>query len=156
RCLVAIGATVVAKPEDGRIAVEAPGWRPDLKQEVDLIEEVARIHGYQNLPTELRAARVGSLADAPIELAAAEGRRGLTGLGLLEAATLPMTATGASDAVRLLNPLSASHGYLRRALLPGLVREVEANWKNHMRDVRLFEIGTAFRTQTGQRPLETR
>jgi phenylalanyl-tRNA synthetase beta chain len=155
RCLVAIGATAVSKPDDGRIAVEAPGWRPDLKEEIDLIEEVARIHGYESLPVELRPARVGSLADAPVELAASTVRRGLTGLGLLEAATLPMTASGPSDAVRLLNPLSASHGYLRRALLPGLVREVEANWTNHVRDVRLFEIGTAFQVRAGARPLET-
>jgi phenylalanyl-tRNA synthetase beta chain len=156
RCLVAIGATVVSKPDDGRMAVEVPGWRPDLKEEIDLVEEVARIHGYDNFPVELRAARVGSLSDAPIELAATAVRRGLTGFGLLEATTLPMTASGGPESVRLLNPLSAADAYLRRALLPGLVRAVEANWKNHVRDVRLFEIGTVFQAQTGHRPVETR
>src|SRR5205823_116458 len=54
RCLVAIGATVVSKPAEGRFAVDVPGWRPDLKAEIDLIEEVARIHGYQSFPDELR------------------------------------------------------------------------------------------------------
>ncbi|MGH7528272.1 MAG: phenylalanine--tRNA ligase subunit beta, partial [Gemmatimonadales bacterium] len=44
--LVDIGATVVSKPDDGRIAVDAPGWRPDLVREIDLIEEIARLHGY--------------------------------------------------------------------------------------------------------------
>ena len=52
--LVAVGATLVPKPEDSRIAVEAPSWRPDLSREIDLIEEVARLHGYQNFPSELR------------------------------------------------------------------------------------------------------
>ena len=59
RTLVAIGATVVSKPDDGRIAVDVPGWRPDLLQEIDLIEEVARVHGYDAIPDELRAARPG-------------------------------------------------------------------------------------------------
>jgi len=156
RCLVAIGATVVAKPDDGRIAVEVPGWRPDLKEEIDLIEEVARVYGYDNLPTELRPARVGTIADAPIEVASTAVRRGLTSLGLLEATTLAMTASGGPDSVRLLNPLSASDVYLRRALLPALVGQVEANWKNHVRDVRLFEIGTTFAARPGQRPVEVR
>ena len=62
RYLVAIGATVVSKPEDGRIAVDVPGWRPDLVAEIDLIEEIARLHGYDNFPTELRPFRVGRAA----------------------------------------------------------------------------------------------
>jgi phenylalanyl-tRNA synthetase beta chain len=156
RCLVAIGATVVSKPDDGRMAVDVPGWRPDLKQEIDLIEEVARVHGYDSLPTELRPARVGSLPDAPIELVAAAVRRGLAALGLFEVEVLPMTAAGGADSVRLLNPPSAAEPYLRRELLPGLLREVQANWGRHVRDVRLFEIGTVFRARPGARPLEVR
>ena len=52
--LVAVGATLVSKPEDGRIAVEAPSWRPDLTREVDLIEEIARLHGSEKFPSDLR------------------------------------------------------------------------------------------------------
>ncbi len=156
RCLVAIGATVVSKPADGRMAVDVPGWRPDLKEEIDLIEEVARIHGYDAFPIELRPARVGSLPDAPIELAASAVRQGLTAEGLFEVITLPMTSQDAPDAVRLLNPLSASDRYLRRELLSGLVRQVRFNWDHQVRDIRLFEVGTVFRARPGQRPLEAR
>jgi phenylalanyl-tRNA synthetase beta chain len=154
RCLVAIGATVVSKPDDGRMAVDVPGWRPDLREEIDLIEEVARIHGYDEFPIELRPARVGSLPDAPIELAAGAVRAGLAALGLFEVITLPMTSKGDSDAVRLLNPLSAADAYLRSALLPGLGREVQGNWDRYVRDVRLFEVGTVFRARPGGRPDE--
>ena len=62
--LVAIGATVVSKPDDGRIAVDVPGWRPDLVREIDLIEEIARLHGYDNFPSDLRPFRLGTLPDA--------------------------------------------------------------------------------------------
>jgi phenylalanyl-tRNA synthetase beta chain len=153
--LVAIGATVVAKPEDGRLAVDVPGWRPDLVSEIDLVEEVARLHGYDAFPIELRPFRVGSLADAPAHVAADAVRSGLAGLGLLEASTLPFAREGNDAGVRVENPLSAEDAFLRERLLPGLAREVERNWAAGTRDVRLFEIGTVFgREAAGARPLE--
>jgi len=61
----------------------------------------------------------------------------------------------AEGAVAIANPLSAEHGFLRRRLLPGLIREVERNWNAHSRDVRLFEIGTVFTPAgPGERPIE--
>jgi phenylalanyl-tRNA synthetase beta chain len=150
RHLVAIGATVVSKPEDRRIAVDVPGWRPDLRAEIDLIEEVARVHGYDEFPIGLGRFRVGALPDAPAHVASAAVRRGLAGQGLFEAVTLPMVPDGGDGAVRLLNPLSADYAWLRRSLLPGLVRQVELNWSNHVRDVRLFEIGTTFMRPEGR------
>ena len=144
RCLVAIGATVVSKPDDGRIAVDVPGWRPDLTAEIDLVEEVARIHGYDAVPTELRPARPGGLADDPAFTAAARLRRALVAEGLFETLALPMTAGQGPGSVRLLNPLSTSEGHLRARLLPGLIHLVELNWAAQTRDVRLFEVATVF------------
>jgi phenylalanyl-tRNA synthetase beta chain len=155
--LVAIGATVVSKPEDGRIAVEAPSWRPDLVREIDLIEEVARLHGYEKFPAELRPFRPGTLPDAPIERITSEVRRGLAGQGLFEVSPLPMAPADGTGSVRLVNPLSSTDGHLRRRLLPGLIKLVEANWHNHVSDVRLFEIGTVFASAAaGERPSEER
>jgi phenylalanyl-tRNA synthetase beta chain len=155
--LVAIGATVVPKPVDGRIAVEAPSWRPDLTREIDLIEEIARLHGYQNFPADLRPFRPSVLSDAPVERTASEVREGLARQGLLEVMPLPTAPADGADSVRLANPLSSTEGYLRRRLLPGLVDLVERNWKNHVADVRLFEIGTVFATAPGgERPREER
>jgi phenylalanyl-tRNA synthetase beta chain len=155
--LVAIGATVVSKPEDGRIAVEVPSWRPDLVREIDLIEEVARLHGYEKFPADLRPFRPGTLVEAPIEQVTTQVRQGLARQGLFEVSPLPTAPADGTESVRLLNPLSSTENHLRRRLLPGLVRLVEENWKNHVADVRLFEIGTVFTAaRAGERPKEER
>jgi phenylalanyl-tRNA synthetase beta chain len=153
--LVAIGATVVSKPEDGRIAVDVPGWRPDLVAEIDLVEEIARLHGYEAFPSDLRPFRLGLLPDAPIDAAVRAVRRGLVAEGLFEVSSLPLGSDDGDDSLRLVNPLSADDAWLRRRLLPGLVRLVEANWAKNVADVRLFEIGTAFTAgPPGERPRE--
>ncbi len=154
RCLVAIGATVVSKPADGRIAVDVPGWRPDLVAEIDLIEEIARVHGYDNIPTELAPFRPGARADDPAWGAAERVRGGLAALGLREVVTLAMRTETDDAAPVILNPVSADHARLRSALLPGLVEQVEANWAVHTRDIRLFEVGTVFRGNGAERPGE--
>jgi phenylalanyl-tRNA synthetase beta chain len=156
QCLVAIGATLVAKPAEQRLAVEVPGWRPDLREEIDLIEEIARIYGYGAFPDDLRPFRAGNQTDAPIHIASDEIRRGLVAEGLYETLLLPLGPADGAAAVPVLNPLSADHGFLRARLTPGLVRQVEVNWANQVRDVRLFEIGTVFSPgDPGGRPVET-
>jgi phenylalanyl-tRNA synthetase beta chain len=70
---------------------------------------------------------------------------------------LPLGPADGEESVRLLNPLSADDAWLRRRLLPGLVRLVEGNWADHVEDVRLFEIGTAWSAgKPGERPREER
>jgi phenylalanyl-tRNA synthetase beta chain len=155
--LLAIGCTVLQKPDDRRIAVDVPGWRPDLVEEIDLIEEIARLHGYDRFPTELRPYRVGPLGEEPLEAAAAGVRRGLALWGLRELQTLALGSKEGKGSVPLVNPMSAAEGYLRLNLLPGLTRAVQANWSRRERDIRLFEIGTVFRLSgPGERPLEER
>ncbi len=154
QALVAIGATVLAKPDDGRLAVDVPGWRPDLTTEIDLVEEVARIYGYDRLPDDLRPFRPGAQADAPSDRIATAVRSGLAAEGLFEVVLLPIGPATSPAAVPVLNPLSADHGFLRERLLPGLIRQAEANWAAQVRDVRLFEVGTAFEGAPG-RPTET-
>src|SRR5207244_3931637 len=147
RLLTSVGFFVA--PKDGRLAVQVPGWRPDVTREVDLIEEVARLKGYDAFPDELRAYGPGTVPDAPDERARAHVREQLMRAGLLEARTLPLGPPDGPDAVPILNPMSAEEAYLRRRLLPGLVRRIEYNWANRNRDIRLFEVGTVFRKGTG-------
>lgn len=145
RLLSAVG--FVAAPKDDRLAVQIPGWRPDVTREVDLIEEVARLRGYDSFPDELRSYRPGTVPDAPSELTLRGIRQRLVaaGTGLLEARTLPLGPADSPDAVAVQNPLSADESHLRSRLLPGLIRRVEHNWSQGERDIRLFEVGTVFR-----------
>jgi phenylalanyl-tRNA synthetase beta chain len=154
RLLSAVG--FVAAPKDDRLAVQIPGWRPDVMREVDLIEEVARLRGYDSFPDELRPYRPGTVPDAPAELTLHRIREQLvaSGNGLLEARTLPLGPADGPDAVAVLNPLSAEEAHLRSRLLPGLIRRVEHNWSVGNRDIRLFEVGTVFRKGSGPRPAE--
>lgn len=154
RLLSSVG--FVAAPKDDRLAVQIPGWRPDVTREVDLIEEVARLRGYDSFPDELRPYRPGTVPDAPAELTLRRIREQLIagGSGLLEARTLPLGPADSPDAVAVLNPLSAEEAHLRSSLLPGLIRRVEYNWSQGNRDVRLFEVGTVFRKGSGYRPEE--
>src|SRR5437588_1352537 len=151
RQLTAVGFFLA--PKDGRLAVQVPGWRPDVTREVDLIEEVARLKGYDAFPDELRPYRPGTVPDAPEEQVRARVRQGLVRLGLLEARTMPLGPPDGPDSVTILNPLSAEDAHLRRRLLPGLMRRVEYNWANRNRDIRLFEVGTVFRKGSGS-PVE--
>jgi phenylalanyl-tRNA synthetase beta chain len=146
----------VAAPKDDRLAVQVPGWRPDVTREVDLIEEVARLRGYDTFPDEVRPYRPGTVPESPSETTLRQIREHLVrgGSGLLEARTLPLGPADSPDAVPVKNPLSAEEAHLRSRLLPGLVRRVEHNWSAGNRDVRLFEIGTTFRKGTGGRPTE--
>jgi len=157
RLLSAVG--FVAAPKDDRLAVQIPGWRPDVTREVDLIEEVARLRGYDSFPDELRPYRPGTVPDAPAELTLHRIREQLvaSGNGLLEARTLPLGPADGPEAVAVLNPLSAEEAHLRSRLLPGLVRRVEHNWSVGNRDIRLFEVGTVFSRPSGRpadRPTE--
>src|SRR5437867_537891 len=149
RYLSAVG--FVAAPKDDRLAGQVPGWRPDVTREVDLIEEVARLRGYDSFPDELRPYRPGTVPDAPSELTLGRIREQLARAGLLEARTLPLGPADSPDAIRVQNPLSEDEAYLRTQILPGLIRRVEFNWSQGLRAIRLFEVGTVFKPGNGKR-----
>ena len=138
-----IGCTADVEEGGTAIHVLAPTWRHDLVAEVDLIEEVARLHGYDALPDAVRAYRPGTSSDAPLWTLAAQLRDVLSGAGLLEARPTPFVA-GGEDHVRVLNPLAENEAHLRRSLLETLARRAEFNLSHMQGNVRLYEIGSAF------------
>jgi phenylalanyl-tRNA synthetase beta chain len=143
RLLRAVGCHADVHDGGAFVHVVPPSWRRDLVAEVDLIEEVARLHGYDRLPDEIRPYRPGTTEDAPLWGVAARLRDALTGAGLLEARPTPFVG-GGDDHVRVLNPLAESEAHLRRTVLETLARRAEHNLAHMQRNVRLFEIGSVF------------
>src|SRR2546421_10045659 len=112
---------------------QVPGWRPDVTREVDLIEEAARLQGYDAFPDELRPYRSGTVPDAPVEQIKARVRERLAQSGFYEARTIPLGPRDGPEAVAVGNPLSAEEAFLRRRLIPGPVRRGGHNWANRAR-----------------------
>jgi phenylalanyl-tRNA synthetase beta chain len=152
--LRAIGCHADVHDAGAFVHVLPPTWRRDLVAEVDLIEEVARLHGYDRLSDEIRPYRPGSTADHPLWVIAARLRDALSGAGLLEARPTPFVA-GGEDHVRVLNPLAESEAHLRRSVLESLARRAEHNLAHMQGNVRLFEIGAVFAPGDDELPDES-
>jgi phenylalanyl-tRNA synthetase beta chain len=141
--LRAVGCVADVEESGDSIRCIPPSWRLDLLGEIDLIEEVARLNGFEHLPDEIRPYRPGTSSDAPLWTTSARLREVLAGAGLLEARPIPFVS-GGDEHVRLLNPLAENEAHLRRTLLESLARRAEYNLSHMQGNVRLFEIGSAF------------
>jgi phenylalanyl-tRNA synthetase beta chain len=141
---------------DEVICTTVPSWRSDVTAEVDLIEEIARLHGYDHVSTDLRPFRLGESPDAPLWLVERRVREALVAEGLLEARPMPFVAEGKGTDIRVRNPLAENEAYLRSSILETLARRAEHNLGHMQGDVRLFEIGTVFARGEGERPDEKR
>lgn len=154
-----IGFTVTPVDE-GAAEVALPSWRPDCDAEIDVVEEIARHHGYAKLGTSVpRPTEFGHLS--PIQQRRRLLREVLLGLGISEAMPNPFLApdTAAragldSAAVRITNPLVAEEGVLRTSLRPGLLAAVAFNESHRRRGARLFEIGHVYPPAEGELPGE--
>jgi phenylalanyl-tRNA synthetase beta chain len=160
RILRALGLEVEASAEGWRVT--PPARRFDLAIEEDLVEEIARIHGYDAIPATLPGGGMRLAAPSETRVEEAEVRRQLAARDYLEAidyafvdAALLERWALADGAVPLANPLSAELGVMRPALLPGLVAAAGRNLARQAQRVRLFEIGKVFAAAgTGAAPRE--
>jgi phenylalanyl-tRNA synthetase beta chain len=135
------------------LRVTPPSWRRDVSLEVDLIEEVARLRGYDSFPLEMRPFRPGTVPDDPAWLTSKRVREALVGAGMLELRPMPFVA-GGSGFARVMNPLAENEAYLRRDVLDTLARRAEYNLARMQGNLRLFEIGSAFEPRGGRLPVE--
>ena len=155
----ALGRLRLPATEEGdRVNVEVPGYRVDLEREVDLIEEVARITGYERVPSTLPGVRqAGGLSRE--QLLRRRIADLLSGAGLLEARSLSLTPASDADVlpgvepIRVANPVSEEDASLRASLLPGLLRAARRNVSMGRTSVRLFEPGRTFQADDPD-PLE--
>jgi phenylalanyl-tRNA synthetase beta chain len=133
------------------VEVEVPGYRVDVEREVDLIEEVVRIQGYEGVGATIpRSPEPGGLPEA--YAFARRARDALVRAGLREAKPLPFASEedlalmGDGDAIPLANPLRAEEAWLRTSLLPGLLRTLARNQRWGSGAVSIFEVGVVFRS----------
>ncbi|MFZ0828054.1 MAG: phenylalanine--tRNA ligase subunit beta [Verrucomicrobiia bacterium] len=131
------------------VTFQIPTFRVDLKREVDLIEEIARLHGVDKIPATPPRGATGTNAFDAVHDELAEARRILSGLGLNEAQgqTLIAKAEGRrqkAELAGLANPLSSDMDVLRPSLLPGLIHSLRHNVSHKNYDVALFEVGRVF------------
>lgn len=138
------------------VSFRIPSFRVDLKREVDLIEEVARLYGVDKIPATPPRGAIGANAYDAVHDQLAEARRLLTGLGLTEAQGQTLISDSAARLAAgetlapLANPLSSDMNVLRPSLLPGLLDALRHNLNHKNNDVALFELGRVFKSALSQ------
>ncbi|WP_256646664.1 phenylalanine--tRNA ligase subunit beta [Thermomonas paludicola] len=160
RILKALGLAVEAVEDGWRVT--PPARRFDLAIEEDLIEEIARIHGYDAIPTTLPGGAARLVAASETRSSEHDARQQLVARDYLEAINYAFVDAAllaqwqlADGGVALANPLSAELGVMRTRLLPGLAAALARNVARQQSRVRLFELGRTFAATTDA-PLETR
>ena len=153
-----IGFTVTGGGDVRTVAI--PSWRPDSAEEIDVIEEVARMYGYDRIGQVVAASTLHGRLSVP-QQRRRQLRAVLLGLGITEAMPNPFLAPDTltmagldGDALRIANPLVAEESVLRTSLRPGLLRAIAFNESHRRTGVALFEIGHVYPPGPGELPDE--
>jgi len=161
RILRALGFDLIPEPSaETDFTVQIPSWRLDVEREIDLIEEIARLHGYDKFPNTLPAFS-GSVKNTPNAQKDGKLRTSLLALGYNEAISPTfishLDAEHFSNApiVELANPLSEEASVMRNSLVPGMLDMLAYNLNRGNEDVRLFETGNVF-ADSRETPIETK
>ena len=161
--LEALGCRTVSDAADA-ITVVPPSWRADLTREIDLIEEVARVHGYEAIPEDVQVPMAAS-ARTPLDRLLVAVRNALTGCGFDEAYTLSVVDENWSEAfspwtssaaLQSQIPVLRRADRLRRSLVPSLLGALRTNESLGNRDVQLYEIAKVYWQHADRLPDEPR
>ncbi|MEO8233041.1 MAG: phenylalanine--tRNA ligase subunit beta [Ignavibacteriota bacterium] len=133
--------------DDDKLLVSVPTFRPDIEREIDLIEEIARIHGYDNIPT---VSKINITLEKKTDETEADEiiRQAANALGFFEMINNPLQsekdAALTGSPIKISNPLSADMECLRTSLLSGALITISKNIKQGVKDLMMFEIGDTF------------
>ena len=157
RILKRLGFGVIPEGQaDARFRVHIPSWRLDVEREIDLIEEVARLHGYDKFRATLPAYS-GAVVDLPRAATDATLRTRALALGYHEAISLTFISHADAEkfssakVLELENPLSEEASVMRTSLLPGMLGMLAWNLNRDSDHVRLFEVGQVYEFVAGER-----
>lgn len=163
--LTALGCTLTGEWEPG-FHVTPPWWRPDLRIPDDLVEEVARIMGYDALPTTAIRGSVPHMPPNPMRRIKEDVRDILTAAGMQEVINYSLTSLtnlqkigvhptiSGIQPVNVTNPMSSEQEYLRTSLRPSLLTNLAANERHPDELIRLFEVGRVYLPRTADLPEE--
>lgn len=144
--LIALGITA-EEQNQYELKTTVPSFRPDIEREIDLIEEIARIHGYDNIPTISKIAVTLQKRIDESEFAD-QLRNAANSLGFYEMINNPLVnkklASYFENPIQILNPQNLDMEFLRNSLLPGALSVVSRNINSGEKDLCLFEIGNIF------------
>ena len=134
--------------DEDKLLVSVPTFRPDIEREIDLIEEIARINGYDNIPT---VSKINITLEKKTDETEIDEkiRQAATALGFFEMINNPLQSENdaklTGNPIKIANPLSADMECLRTSLLSGALITISKNIKQGVKDLKFFEIGDAFK-----------
>jgi phenylalanyl-tRNA synthetase beta chain len=150
RTLRRLGFELIPEPgEEPEFTVQVPSWRLDVEREIDVIEEIARLHGYDKFANTLPA-YVGSVVERPDAQKEKKSRTSLLALGYDEAISLTFISHQDAEqfssvpVIELANPLSEEASVMRTSMVPGMLNMLAYNLNRGTANVRLFEAGNVF------------
>jgi len=152
----------ITEATSDRITLQIPTFRPDIEREVDLIEEVARIHGFDKISERSRLAQAVS-KKRPEAIVAEKARSVLLGAGFYEVMTISFESARVLEAfaasrevLSISNPIDKERPLLRTTLLPGLLRVKKTNEDRGITDLRIYELAHTYLSQKaeGKLPIE--
>jgi phenylalanyl-tRNA synthetase beta chain len=163
--LSSLGLELQKAAADGEFQVTVPYWRSDISLEVDLIEEVARVVGYDAIPTTMLSSPMPRQDPAPILGLKREVRQGLAGFGFQEVITFSLTSRELLDKaatahplkpapLHLANAMTADQEYLRTSLRGNLLSTLAANLRHEDGAIKLFELGRVYLSRDNDLPDE--
>jgi phenylalanyl-tRNA synthetase beta chain len=159
---IGLAVQPAVEKDEELLVVTIPTFRPDLEREIDLIEEVARLNGYDRIPVTMPVSRM-ICHRPPVHLdAVRRAREAMVRAGYAETVNYSFIAPAAwqrlgledddprRQAVAILNPLTDEQSHLRTTLVPSLLDVVTRNLAYQQQDLRLFEVRPVFATQPGE------